>query len=128
MKKKGETKFALDSDEEDMYLDYQPTYPDLLDWHSLKHKDDFAVKIFKNSAYVGQLDQNMKRCGRGVIRYESGRIYEGSWQDDVRHGQGFEHFANGSQYLGEYKLGKVSGQGKYTWLSGMFYDGEWENG
>ena len=69
-----------------MYLDNTPSHPDLLDWNNLKLKEDFAVKIFKNSAYVGQLDQNMKRSGKGVIRYESGRIYEGNWIDDVRHG------------------------------------------
>lgn len=67
------------------------------------------MKQYKNSVYVGQLDTFMRRCGKGVITYESGRLYEGAWKEDKRHGLGFERFQNGNTYQGEYHDGKVHG-------------------
>lgn len=55
-KKKGATKYQLDSDEEAKYLGYQPVHPEYLDWAEIKLTDNFAVKQYKNSVYVGQLD------------------------------------------------------------------------
>ena len=127
-KKKGRTYHELDSDEEERFLNYAPEHPELLDWDSLKLEENFAVKIFKNSHYLGQLDPAMKRCGKGVISYGSGRVYEGGWEDDVRHGRGFERFASGNTFLGEYNMGRVDGQGKYAWATGEFFDGLWEEG
>ena len=73
-------------------MKYQPLHPELLDWEDIKLAENFAVKIFKNSVYVGLLDAEMKRCGKGVITYGSSRLYEGDWLDDRRHGVGFERF------------------------------------
>ena len=43
----------MDSDEEAKYLNYEPVHPELLDWAENKLMDNFAVKEYKNSAYVG---------------------------------------------------------------------------
>jgi len=43
----------LDSDEEAKYLSYEPVHPELLDWIEIRLSDNFAVKEYKNSAYVG---------------------------------------------------------------------------
>ena len=49
------------------------------------------------------------REGRGVITYNSTRVYEGHWTLDKRDGLGFERFSNGNIYEGEYSKGKVHG-------------------
>ena len=60
--------------------------PELVEWDEIKLLANFAVKVFKSSAYVGQLDEDLKRSGKGIITYASGRAYEGSWLNDRRHG------------------------------------------
>jgi len=34
------------------------------------------------------------------MKYKSGRLYEGDWEDDVRHGRGYERYLNGNYYIG----------------------------
>ena len=41
-----------------------------------------------------------KRHGKGIITYNSQRIYEGEWKNDKRDGMGYERFTNGNQYEG----------------------------
>jgi hypothetical protein len=58
------------------------------------------------------------------MTYTNGRVYEGDWHLDKRHGYGFEKFSNGNIYQGEYYNGKVHGQGKMVWgNTEEFYDG-----
>ena len=60
--------------------------------------------------------------------YQNGRVYEGEWVDDRRHGRGYERFSNGNIYQGYYIEGKAHGKGVYHWQHGEVYDGEWVNG
>lgn len=56
--------------------------------------------------------------------YSSGRRYEGSWEDDLRHGRGYERHINGNFYIGNFVQGKAHGHGIYKWAaSGEQYDG-----
>ena len=81
-----------------------------------KGSDNFNIKQYKDSIYRGELHpKTNKRSGKGVIVYDTGRIYEGQWEKDKRHHRGFELFANGNTYQGEYKNGKADGKGIYTW-------------
>ena len=64
----------------------------------------------------------------GVQQYKTGRIYEGEWRNDNRHGHGYELFASGNSFQGEYDTGRAQGKGVYTWKSGEVYDGEWKSG
>ena len=57
--------------------------------------------------------------------YETGRVYEGHWAADKRHGKGYERFSNGNQYLGDFDQGRVTGRGIYSWVSGESYEGGW---
>ena len=93
-KKKGVAKFDLvgSAEEEAKYLDYVPMRPDMLNWEDLKLETNFAVKCYSTSVYRGQLDEGNKRSGLGVITYNSGRLYEGSWLLDKRQGLGYERF------------------------------------
>ena len=48
-------------------------------------------------------------------KYIDGRVYEGEWQNDLRHGQGTEKYSNGDSYVGNFQDGKAHGKGIYTW-------------
>lgn len=91
-KKKGVSKFFLNDEEEEKFLSYKPKKPEYLDWDQIKLSPHFALKQYKESFYMGLLDVFKKRSGHGVITYNSGRFFEGSWQNDKRHGIGFETF------------------------------------
>ena len=93
-----------------------------------KESPNFNIKQYKDSIYRGEINKKRKRHGKGVIVYDTGRIYEGDWGADKREGRGFELFSNGNTYQGEYGKGKAHGKGAYTWRTGEAYDGEWVGG
>ena len=102
---------------------------DLFDIETLKASENFCLKTYKDSYYIGEIrtEKNIRE-GMGVIVYENGRYYEGFWLKDRRDGKGFEVFSNGNVYIGDYKDGKVRGKGVYKWTNGDSYDGDWHNG
>ena len=59
-------------------------------YDEIASKENFGIKNYKDSIYRGELSSNRKRHGKGVITYFNGRIYEGEWQGDKRHGHGYE--------------------------------------
>jgi len=61
------------------------------DYDSIKTQDQFGIKQYKDAIFKGEL-QNRLREGKGVIIYNNGRVYEGDWSDDKRHGRGYERF------------------------------------
>lgn len=67
-----------------------------------KESAAFNIKQYKDSIYRGEINAKRKREGRGVIVYDTGRIYEGLWAKDKRDGRGYELFSNGNTYQGEY--------------------------
>jgi len=56
------------------------------------------------------------------------KLYEGDWENDMKHGKGYEILTNGSRYEGGYLNGKAEGFGIFTWPNGEVYEGEWKNG
>ncbi len=60
--------------------------------------------------------------------YLDSRIYEGEWENDVKHGKGLEINPNGNRYVGYYMNGMPEGVGVFTWRNGENYEGEWRNG
>lgn len=114
--------------EDSQYLDYDME-SDLFDFIELSKHEHFKVKRYKDAIYRGQVDPKTGlRQGMGVMEYENGRVYEGSWTNDLRTGQGFEKYANGNHYNGQFLDGKAHGQGYYKWANGEFYNGEWKQG
>ena len=87
---------------------------------------------FANADYYGQVhtqdDDTVIRQGKGVMKYHSGRIYEGNWLEDMREGEGYERFENNNVYKGRFKKGRAHGKGVYTWQTGEVYEGEWIKG
>ena len=72
------TKFKLNEQEEEYYLAYEPIKPDIINWMELKSSTQFAIKSYKDSVYRGEIVDSM-RSGKGVITYNSSRVYEGEW-------------------------------------------------
>lgn len=58
----------------------------IFSYSELKKKPDFHILKFKEALYRGQITEQDKREGMGIMIYESGRIYEGFWHNDVRNG------------------------------------------
>ena len=86
---------------------------------------------YQNADYYGQVEERegkVYRQGKGVMRYHSGRIYEGTWDNDQRSGEGYEKFENGNVYKGNFSNGRAHGKGVYQWVSGEVYEGEWVKG
>lgn len=87
---------------------------------------------YRNSVYYGQIheleDGRCHKEGKGVLLYDSGRVYEGNWKNNKREGLGFEKFENSNIYQGEFMMGKAHGRGVYVWENGETYDGEWYKG
>jgi hypothetical protein len=50
-------------------------------FEEIRDLDSFAIKQYKDSIYRGEIDWlgTKKRHGKGVIVYNSGRVYEGTW-------------------------------------------------
>uniref|UniRef100_A0A7S1QV67 Uncharacterized protein n=1 Tax=Neobodo designis TaxID=312471 RepID=A0A7S1QV67_NEODS len=102
--------------------------------------------------YEGQVSDDGKRHGKGILWWPNGNVYAGEWaagamcgsgtfhyaaegdrytggfQDDKKHGGGKYTFANGNSYGGEFACDKRHGRGKYSWMCGDEYDGEWLEG
>lgn len=86
------------------------------DYEEVQQCEQFGIKKYRDSIYRGELDER-KREGRGVIVYDTGRVYEGNWLLDKRHGRGYERFANNNTFCGEYYDGKAHGKGVFTWTN-----------
>jgi hypothetical protein len=119
-------KFKKVMDYESETIELYEMISELFDYDLLrKESANFNVKQYKDSIYRGEINEKRKREGKGVIVYETGRIYEGEWSHDKRHGRGYELFSNGNTYQGDYLKGKAEGKGAYIWRNGEVYDGEW---
>lgn len=86
-----------------------------------------GVEIIKSCIFEGTFMNNMKIKGKAT--YESGDIYEGSFDNNVFHGEG--HYIwkrNCHEYIGGYSNGKYDGHGIYKWSEVEYYKGEYQNG
>ena len=63
-------------------------------YEELQTKADFQIIKFKDALYRGQIRDKDQREGYGIMTYDNSRIYEGSWLNDRRHGNGFERYSN----------------------------------
>lgn len=58
--------------------------------------------------------------------YANGDIYEGAWQNDLKHGYGILEKKTGDKYYGHWNNGLKEGQGYYYYnQTGKIYLGEW---
>ena len=67
------------------------------------NNDDMTngIQTFENGdIYTGDFLDG-KKHGHGVLKTQSNRTYDGSWENDLPHGFGVNTFPNGKIYKGE---------------------------
>ncbi|MBQ8714379.1 MAG: glycosyl hydrolase family 25 [Prevotella sp.] len=65
--------------------------------------------------YFGQMDKNLMASGQGIYRTNNDNYYDGHWQEDHRHGFGYESSPHHQLRVGEWKKGRFLGERlKYT--------------
>ena len=62
--------------------------------------------------------------GRGTMKYDDGRHYEGHWNHGRWHGVGRAIFANHDIFEGSYDMDQRHGHGMYQWNDGRVYTGQ----
>ncbi|XP_020820963.2 radial spoke head 10 homolog B [Phascolarctos cinereus] len=68
------------------------------------------------SWYEGDWVYNIKK-GWGIRCYTSGNIYEGQWEDNMRHGEGrMRWLTTNEEYTGQWVKGIQNGFGTHTWF------------
>ncbi|XP_040607245.1 radial spoke head 10 homolog B isoform X2 [Mesocricetus auratus] len=68
------------------------------------------------SWYEGDWVYNIKK-GWGIRCYKSGNIYEGQWENDMRHGEGrMRWLTTNEEYTGHWEKGIQNGFGTHTWF------------
>lgn len=105
----------------------------------------------KNIKYEGQWRQDRRHKVEGKMFFESGDIYEGSWQDNVMHGNAVFKLKDGKEYRGRFRMGvpepfgvlvlqngdryegdllemMAEGHGKTTLMNGNVHEGQYEAG
>jgi len=70
-----------------------------LDVESLRASPALKKRRYVDALFFGEMAEG-KRQGKGVMKYKSGRLYEGDWLKDLRHGRGYEKYENGNVYIG----------------------------
>jgi hypothetical protein len=80
---------------------------------------------YKDCKYIGQFE-NGALCGKGVLFYKNGRIYQGDFKGNTQQGRAEESYANGDRYVGEFDNGQKRGQGEYRYQNGDVYSGQFE--
>ena len=79
---------------------------------------------FSDGSYEGKVNRSGEKDGFGIYRWIDGSIYEGEYQDDLRHGKGRFLWSNGESYEGDYLKDERTGKGVYNWPDGSFYEGD----
>ena len=78
---------------------------------------------FSDGSYEGKVNRSGHKDVYGIYRWIDGSIYEGEYQDDLRHGKGRFLWSNGESYEGDYLKDERTGKGVYNWPDGSSYDG-----
>ncbi|XP_023616051.1 alsin isoform X3 [Myotis lucifugus] len=88
--------------------------------------------LSKEDHYVGHWKEG-KMCGQGVYSYASGEVFEGCFQDNMRHGHGLLRSgkltsSSPSMFIGQWVMDKKSGYGVFDDItSGEKYMGMWQD-
>ena len=85
----------------------------------------FTAKSGLTGLYSGPLAEG-KPDGLGKVVFDDKSIYEGSFQNGLRHGKG-RHSGTYWFFEGDFKEDLRTGYGVYTWPDGRKYEGNWEN-
>lgn len=88
----------------------------------------FVKVIYSNNdIYKGNFVNN-KRHGKGKIKYYNENcisLYDGEWEDDLKHGTGVLTLGNGYVLYGLWQLDKMINSGRIVYTNGDVYEGQW---
>ena len=59
----------------------------------------------------------------GMLRYADGRVYEGLWREDQKHGMGEQRWTHGHVYSGMWNRDMREGMGTMSYPDGSTYKG-----
>lgn len=68
--------------------------------------------------YVGGVDKDGNREGKGKITYDDGGFYDGTFKDNKFHGKGVYQWSDGEEYNGEWKDNERHGKSIFTQVNG----------
>ena len=86
-------------------------------------KGAFELKVKHTESFSGKVEQETVGSV-GILKYDSGDIYEGQLLNGKRSGQGKMTFGNGDKYIGMWKLDQMCDpEGIYYFKNGNEYRG-----
>ena len=85
---------------ENAFLKVYVEYLNKLEEENAKKEGKEVIKYDNGNKYFGFIKKN-KREGNGIMKYNNGDIYEGQWKNDLREGKGIMKYSNGDKYDGE---------------------------
>lgn len=126
----------------DLPLDELDTNGDIKDMMSKHGRCQFGQKDYpgKNnevltqyktfddeSKYIGQVDSEGKKQGKGKMIHQDGIYFEGYFDKDVFNGPGNLYIPCGDFFKGVWKEGVIDGQGIYVNKDQIKYEGGWKD-
>jgi len=100
-----------------------------IDSHQNRHVTEFDFKTERQSGkYTGFMNSQSLPEGNGILRVDTGDVYEGEWKNGKRSGQGVYTWYDGDLYTGPWSDGKRHGHGVFVFSDGRLYDGEYNMG
>uniref|UniRef100_A0A7S1UNY1 Uncharacterized protein n=1 Tax=Grammatophora oceanica TaxID=210454 RepID=A0A7S1UNY1_9STRA len=82
----------------------------------------------QSGRYTGWVNSKNIPNGRGCLRVDNGDVYEGEWNNGIRHGLGVYTWYEGDLYTGPWLDGRRHGHGTFVYSDGRLYDGEYIHG
>lgn len=86
------------------------------------------IKYNNGDEYIGEVDKDGKKHGKGTYCWANGSKYEGDWLHGKKTGKGKYSWANGGFYEGEFLDGLFHGCGIESWVNGDVYEGQFKDG
>ena len=78
------------------------------------------------SIFIGHFEKGEKT--EGLLTFESGYVYKGSFRNDLQEGKGLEIQSDGTVYKGDFKVGTKEGTGTLYYTDGTKYSGGLRSG
>jgi len=94
-----------------------------------KSSEGFTGKATANYAngdiYEGMFENGV-RHGKGTYKYLKGDMFDGSFENNLKTGLGRVTYKKGGFYHGHFKDGKREGEGTFKYANGDIYSGFWK--
>ncbi|MDQ5921696.1 MAG: hypothetical protein QG673_1755 [Pseudomonadota bacterium] len=97
--------------------------------NGIRHGQGKHTDINKNIISGEWNNNNLESTATiNIVYYSTKKVYSGSHQNGIPHGDGVIKYADGSSHEGNFVNGSLCGKGSYTDKKGNKVSGTWENG